>query len=374
MNKNVAISILTTKKKNIPDRVELIKQLQDINCKVFYIGTREKSEINDYYKTNNVDFIETNVKRVQFNPFREFLNSLNITKELKHKKLDSILIYGVRTFPLMVFSAKRAKIKNIVCVVNGSGRLFTITGIKGKLLRFVSFPMLRRSLKNTAHVFFQNNDDLNLFKEKKMLKKSNYSLINGSGVNVEDFQFQELPKKNVFTMISRLTLEKGVLEYLEAATKVKETYPETTFLLAGPLDDSRINLEDIKNLQNKGIVEYYGKTDNIKEILKNTKVFVLPSFYPEGVPRTNLEALAVGRPIITSNSPGCKETVINNHNGFLVEPNNSADLVEKMISMINLTDSKIKTMSENSRILAEKKFNVILVNQEIIKFLCSNKN
>src|SRR5699024_7238042 len=173
-----------------------------------------------------------------------------------------------------------------------------------------------------------------------------------------------------FTMISRITGSKGVNEYLKAAKEVKRQYPETIFKLIGPMDDSdmSINHELLNLVTKENVVELIDKVEDVKPYLKQTRIFVLPSYYPEGVPRSILEAMSMGRPIITTNSPGCRDTVVDEKNGLLVDSKNYKALVNKMIWMIK-NPSKVNEMGYESRKIAMKKYDVNNVNKIMLNKL-----
>lgn len=245
--------------------------------------------------------------------------------------------------------------------------MFQLNGMKGLLVKFISYPMLWLSFLLSNEILFQNPDDLNMIRRKGLLWRNNYDSINGSGVNLNEFEFVELGKKPVFTMISRLTGSKGVNEYIKAARIVKQMYPEAIFNLIGPIDDNAdINQKKLQQAHIEGTVKLIGKVEDVRPFLKETMVFVLPSYYPEGIPRSILEAMAMGRPIITTNSTGCKETVIDGENGFLVPPRDVNSLVDKMVWMIENSD-KVERMGKRSREICVNKFDVYKINEKMLK-------
>ncbi|WP_404429637.1 glycosyltransferase family 4 protein [Sutcliffiella horikoshii] len=364
----VAISMMVSPQKKI-DRKELIRDLQSKNHKVVYIGQESGETLNPDYKDYNVDFIPIKMGRSNTNPFNEIKSLLDAKKAIKKNNVEVLIAYGIRTFPLMVIAAKLAGVKKILCVVNGSGRLFKLNGIRGFLIKLTSYPMLWLAFLFSNSILFQNNDDMKMIKRKGLLAKKNYGTINGSGVNLNEFQFTPLEKKPVFLMISRITGSKGVNEYINAAIKVKKSYKEAIFYLIGPLDDeSGINMPQLQKSVDNGIIHMLGKIEDIKPCISMCRIFVLPSYYPEGVPRSILEAMSMGRPIITTDSPGCKETVVDGINGFKVPPKNSDLLAEKMEWMIE-NPNKVEKMGRESRRLAEMNFDVSKVNDIMLKTL-----
>lgn len=362
----VAISSIRTRGTKIV-RPELIKSLQELGYSVMYVGQESNEKIHSDYLKLNVPFLSIPIGRDNTDPLQEVKSLIETKKVLKDNNIEALIVYGIRTFPMMVLAGKLAGVKKILCIVNGSGRLFTLRGIKGLLVRFISYPMLCLSLLLSSHILFQNPDDLRMMKKKGLLWKRNYGTINGSGVNLNEYEFSELEKKPIFTMISRLTGSKGVNEFIEAAYVVKQFYPQAIFNLVGPMDDddASINMEQLKKAIDEKVINLTGEVDDVRPYIKTSRVFVLPSYYPEGIPRSILEAMAIGRPIITTDSSGCRETVSDGKNGFLVTPKAPDLLADKMIWMIE-NEHEVKRMGEESRKICEEKFDVHKVNKKML--------
>ena len=177
-------------------------------------------------------------------------------------------------------------------------------------------------------------------------------------------------KQTVFLMMSRLLVDKGVREYVEAVKIVRSEFPDVIFQLAGDLDENpeSIGLQELKSWIDQGDIQYLGQIKSVQSILKNCKFFVLPS-YREGTPRSTLEALATGRPVITTDVPGCRETVIHKKNGLLVPSKDHVALANAMINLINEKDENIKKMSKQSFFIAKNKYEINKVNQSIIDII-----
>lgn len=364
---NVAISSTRTKNVKI-DRGELITELQKLGHRVFYIGKASNHIIHPDYEKYNVEFLSIPIERSNTNPFKEIKAIIKAKSVLREAKIETLIAYGIRTFPTMVISAKLAGVRNILCIVNGSGRLFQLKGVKGLIIKFFSYPMLSLAFLLSNCVLFQNPDDLKMIKRKRLLFKENYGVVNGSGVNLEKFSYKELPKEPVFLMISRITGSKGINEYVQAAICVKKKYPNSKFLLIGPMDedDSSVNMDLLQKAIKENVILYLGRVEDVRPYIHQCRFFVLPSYYPEGIPRAILEAMAVGRPIITTDSAGCRETVVDGFNGFLVPIRNVEALVEKMVWMIE-HKKEVNIMGENSRKFCEQKFDVKKVNEFMLK-------
>lgn len=358
----VGISSIENSKGKL-ERAELVKALQDFDYKVYIVGPDSQQAIDPRYKELDIDFLTIPITRSTINPFQELKNLWKTRNIFKDNCVNALIVYGIRTFPALVIAAKFASVKQVLCVVNGSGRLFQLRGIKGFLIKLISYPMLCLSLALANGVVFQNSDDLHLLKSKRLLWRKNFSVVNGSGVNLEEFHHSYLEKKPIFSMISRLTRAKGVDEYIQAAYIVKEKYPDATFYLVGPIDDDdiSINKKAINEAMENGTVIVTGKVEDVKPYITQSRFFVLPSYYREGIPRAALEAMAMGRPIITTDSAGCRETVIDKYNGLLVKVRDVSDLAEKMLWMLE-NESEVEKMAKRSRTLCEEKFDVHKVN------------
>lgn len=351
-------------------RTELVNSCLKNDNDVYFFGVQEDT-INDYYIKYSSGFIPIIASRNNINPLIEIESIFSVRKQIKTNKIDSVIIYGVKNHAAMAIGAKLGGAKKILCVVNGSGNLFRIGGLKGKILRFMSFPMLKIAYGLSNSICFQNVDDKELFFQKRLItNEGKVFLTGGSGVNLDKFPHQELPKENRFLFLARITPSKGISEYIKAAEIVKEKYHEAVFDIVGPLDAAVENVEDglLQKACDCGTVTYHGATTDVPGWIGKCRFFAYPSYYPEGVPRCAIQAIATGRPIITCDTPGCKETVKDGVNGFMIPAKNPQILAQKMIWMIE-HPQEIERMAEESRKYAEEKFDVNKVNKLIIKKL-----
>ena len=322
-----------------------------------FVGGVKDSIINKYYKDHNITFLNLSVTRNSLNPFKEFASIFTVCNQIKKHSVDSVIIYGIKKHFSFTVGALLGGAKNVICVVNGSGNLFMIGGLKGKVLRGLAFPCLRYAYKKCLAVCFQNKDDFIEFQNKKLINdKSSAFVTNGSGVNLTEFSFSPMPKENRFLFLSRITPSKGIKEFLSAARKVKEKYPHCIFDVVGQIDNVvEKNCTDlVQSAIEENLINYYGYQNNVAECVKKARFFVLPSYYREGVPRCILEALACGRPVITTDWQGCKETVVQGENGFLVPVRDCEAIAEKMIWLIE-HPAEAEEMGRRSRALAEEK-------------------
>ena len=237
-----------------------------------------------------------------------------------------------------------------------------------RFLKPVVSLLYRSALQGCRTVFFQNPDDLELFLEKGLVEKSKTRLVAGSGVNLDHFSFSEIiPGPPRFLMIARLIEDKGVRVYAEAARLLKSRHPQAVVRLLGFIDDHprAITKSDLEGWIRSGDLEFLGAADDVRPQLRQCSVYCLPS-YREGTPRTVLEAMATGRPIITTDAPGCRETVLDGQNGFLVPTRDPVALANAMEKFMEDDELPLR-MGKISRELAESKFDVVQVNASMIQ-------
>jgi len=250
----------------------------------------------------------------------------------------------------------------IPCVpnVSGVGVASQLKGPVGKLYRSLAGFFYRRA----AHVFFQNQDDYQTFTKLRWVKPDQAEVIPGSGVDLVGFQPHNKEDTTFrFLMAARLITPKGVIEYLEAARKVVASGHACEFLLAGIQDNSSraIDAKTLSDLKDEPNIDFIGHVADMPELLKDIDCVVLPSYYPEGIPRSLIEAAAAGKMIITTDTPGCREVVKSGENGLLVAPKDVSQLAEAMLHLIRLPEIQQRAMSAASRKLAESCFDENIV-------------
>lgn len=256
-------------------------------------------------------------------------------------------------------------------MVTGLGYAFAETrSLKQKLGRLVARLLYRVATAGNDVILFQNPDDPKDFIDEGCLGDATKAkVVNGSGVDLQYYAPAPLPEQPVFLMICRLIGAKGVREYAEAAVSIRASGRAARFLLAGFHDDgpASISPAELRAWQDTGL-EYLGPLDDVRPALADASVYVLPSYYREGTPRSTLEAMAMGRAIVTTDMPGCRETVIEGLNGFLIPPRDSKSLAAAMARLIDEPD-RIARMGQQSLALCQSKFDVDLVNQDMLRHL-----
>ena len=295
---------------------------------------------------------------------RTLIDLLNVFKK---QKPHLALAHGIK---LVIWGGIAARVNKVpfFALITGLGFAFQGKSLKRKLLtKLVSF-LYKVALKNSKAVIFQNKDNRDLFIRNGIISKSKTHVVNGSGVDIDKYSFTKLPESNInFLLVSRLLAEKGLREYATAAKIVKEKFPYVTFDLVGAEDASldAISLEEVNSWSS--YVNYNGSTNNVGQYIEKCHVYVLPSYH-EGLPRSSLEAMSMGRPLITTDAVGCKETVHEGINGFMVPVGSTEKLAERMVWFIENAE-KIQNMGEESRTIVENKFDVRKVNKEMLKIL-----
>jgi glycosyltransferase involved in cell wall biosynthesis len=291
----------------------------------------------------------------------------DLLKLLKKQNPNLVLAHGIK---LVIWGGISARIRKIpfFALITGLGFAFQGTTFRRKLLtRLVSF-LYRVALKNSKAVIFQNEDNRKIFIDKNIVTPSKTHIVNGSGVDINKYTFTKIPESKLsFLLVSRLLGEKGLREYAEAAKIVKEKFPDVEFKIVGTQDNSLDAISIGEVMSWSKYVDYEGPTNDVRPYIKKCHVYVLPSYH-EGLPRSTLEAMSMGRPILTTNASGCKETVDVNVNGFLVPIGSSKELAKRMIWFVKNRD-EIKSMGEQSRKIVEKRFDVRKVNKEMLKIL-----
>jgi glycosyltransferase involved in cell wall biosynthesis len=294
------------------------------------------------------------------NPARDLLLLLRFFLILLRERPSAYLSYTVKP---NIYGSISAHLLGIPVVNNIAG--LGVVFIKDSFLTKVVKLLYRLALSRSFKVFFQNNDDKELFVYANLVKVHKADRLPGSGVDLSQYvassgKVSELEAKPLrFLLAARMLWDKGVGVYVEAARLVKQHYPKVEFCLIGFLDaknPTAISREQIVQWSDSGVIRYLGVTDDMKSVLVEADCVVLPSYYREGVPRILLEAAAMKRPIITTDAVGCRDVVDDGVNGFLVHPRDANDLAEKMIQMIELLPSDRVAMGVAGRAKMEQDF------------------
>lgn len=350
-------------------RLDLMKDFKKLGYRVIACAPLDihAEEVKSQLKCLNIEFIAIRLKKTGLNVFSDLIAFIGFYKVLKEIKPEIVYLYYVKPVIYGSIVAKLVRTHKIYSTIAGLGSVFISTNIAIRALRVIIEGLYKMSLRFNTRIFFQNPDDLNLFITRDIIPEDKTLLVNGSGVDLSYYSLASLPKEISFIMVARLIKDKGIHEYISACKALKALYPKITCYLFGSFDTNPTSMskKELNSLVDEKIVNYIDGTTDVRKALAKANVFVLPS-YREGTSRATLEAMAMGRPIITTDVPGCRETVIDGVNGYLVPVKNSAALAKAMERFI-LHPETIQMMGKESRRIAEEKYDVKKVNKTIIK-------
>lgn len=348
-------------------RMDMMKEFVKSGNTVIALGSDNEYDWNNKFQKYNINYRQLYVERNGVNPLKDLKTFGELYKFMKKEKPDKVFAYQAKTVVYGSIAARLNGITEVYPLIAGLGSIFRGNGFKNKIVKTIMKIEYWVACKCSKKVFFQNNDDKNEFIHNGLIKDNKTFIINGSGVNIEKFKPAPLPKETAFLFIGRLIKDKGIIEYLEACKEVKMKHPNIRCLLVGPYDSnpSALKQEELKPYIDSRIIDYYGEQSDVRPFIAQCSTFVLPSYH-EGTPKAVLEAMAMGRPIITSNAPGCRETVADGVNGYLVEVKDIKGLINKMEYFISNTEIS-QVMGNVSLKIAKQKYDVKIVNQAIMK-------
>ncbi|MCS0024710.1 glycosyltransferase family 4 protein [Vibrio antiquarius] len=350
-------------------RGEMIKSISKICESTFALSSLATEDEINSIRALGCSYLKYYVNRNGINPVSDLFTFFSLVVKFINNKPDLIFSYTIKPIIWGGFAARFANVPSFYAMITGLGYAFQKGGVAKNLLNVLVKFLYRSALKKSKGVIFQNRDNMQVFIDEGIVPKEKCFLVNGSGVDLSHYSLSPLPSTPHFLLIARLLGDKGIREYAQAAKLVKQKYPEAVFELVGPEDPSPdgIKLDEVHQWTESGAIKYSGATTDVRPFIENCAIYVLPSYH-EGMPRTVLEAMAMGRPILTTDVPGCRETVIDGENGWLVEKANAEQLAERMIWFIENQD-KWHEMGKSSHDMAYEKFDVHKVNAEILKIM-----
>lgn len=348
-------------------RGDLVKKIIESGYEVVVTGPNMDNV--DKIEALGARFVEVPMNKNTLNPLKDLKYMNDLRKVFKDEKPDAILGYTSKPVIYGSIAGRLAKVPHKVAMVTGAGYAFNAKTRKANLIKQVMRILYKVAFKCADVVIFQNADDKNTYVSEGILKDERCNVVDGSGVNMERFPLVPYPEKLTFFMLARVMYSKGIREYLEACTIIKEKYPEVRCMLLGACENihDSYSKEDLQPYVDKGIIEHFGETDTVADFYKQCSVFVLPS-YGEGVPRTVLEAMSMGRAVITTDAPGCKETVIEGENGFIVPMKDGKALAEKMMEFVK-NPEYVEKMGKASNEYCRRRFEVNKINKEMCQYL-----
>ncbi|QPF37915.1 glycosyltransferase family 4 protein [Acinetobacter sp. TTH0-4] len=358
-------------------RADLIRAMREKQYTV-YAFTSEYTDL-DLKKIESLGAIPMTyeLNRGGLNPLSDIVATYKLSKKIRDIQPDLVFSYFSKPVIFGTIAAKLAKVPKIIGMLEGLGYTFTQQpeGLSKKiqLIKKVQVLLYKLALPQLDKLIFLNPDDPKDLIDEYAINVRKVEVLGGIGLNLKEYPYQ--PIINIqqpinFLFIGRLLKEKGIHDFLNAAKIVKEKYPETQFTVLGAIDPHNLGAltqSELDELIASNIIDYPGHVNNVKDWIANCHVFVLPS-YREGVPRSTQEAMAIGRAVITTDVPGCRETVQNGVNGFLVPKWNPEALAEKMIYFIEQPE-QIEKMGYESYKIAQDKFDAEKVNQRLLNIL-----
>lgn len=352
-------------------RLDLLKAVQAKGYDIHVAAPGGDSVSLAVLQENGITVHCADLSRSGLNPLQDFKTFRQLYSLTRRIKPDVLLTNTIKAVVYGTLAGVLAGVPKRFSLIAGLGYAFTEDGetnLKRKVVGSVAKSLYRLSLNRCQRVFFQNPDDEALFRQLGVLRhKTSSTVVNGSGVDLDFFAAQPLPDVPVFVLVARLLLDKGVREYAAAARQLKDKYPEACFTLVGDLDENpqSITRQELDAWVQDGYIDYLGKLSDVRPALAQASVMVLPS-YREGTPRSVLEAMAMGRAVVTTDAPGCRETVVDGDNGFLVPVKDAAGLAAAMEKFMINPELAVR-MGRCSREIAEEKYDVHKVNQQMMQ-------
>lgn len=357
-------------------RADLICTLLKKGHKVYAFTSESTAE--DLKKIEQLGAIPITytLNRGGLNPLADIFATYQLAKKIKVINPDLVFSYFSKPVIFGTLAAKIAKVPRIIGMLEGLGYTFTEQpeGLskKTQLIKKIQVFLYKIALPQLDQLIFLNPDDPKDLVEKYAINVKKLEVLGGIGLNLDHYKYSENFNSNIsFIFIARLLAEKGIHDYIKAAKIVKEKYPSVKFTVLGAIDKEALGSlkeEELESLVTTNIIEYPGHVSNVSEWIENSSVFVLPSYYREGVPRSTQEAMAIGRAVITTDVPGCRETVVDGVNGFLVPKWDPEVLAEKMIYFIEHPE-QVRLMGAESYKIAVEKFDAEKVNQRLVNIL-----
>ena len=377
-------------------RGPLIKSMLAKGVNVYASANGRDPDTEVKLRDMGVEYYPIRIARTGMNPLNDIVTIFDLIRLVRRVKPDIVLSYTIKPIIYGGLASRLCGIQNVFSMIEGLGSVFMPRECLFQIFPSILARLLYRiGLAVSKRVFFLNPDDLNQFVQERYVPKQRTILLNGIGIDlvyyVKEGFLETLPIR--FLMIARLLKDKGVREYIAAATIVRSRYRNAEFVLAGDLDDNpnSIKKEELVSWQREGIINYVGYAEDVRPLFRDCHVYVLPSFYREGTPRTVLEAMSTGRAIITTDMPGCRETVDKpigasnwkmeeysnklkiGRNGIMVIPKDIESLVSGMEFFLKHPE-QIAIMGDEGRRYAEERYDVHKVNAVILREMGLSSN
>lgn len=351
-------------------RGDLIRTLVGLGYQVTAAGASASADVLARLEKLGAGYRAYPIRRNAISPFQDIETLWALRCLFREIRPDVVLAYTIKPVIWGGLAMSRRHPTNFFALITGLGFALEGTGLWRRALSMVVAQLYKAALRRARGVIFQNEDDRGVFIARGIVSRGVTHRVRGSGIDCERFCQRAMPVgPPVFLLIARLLRAKGLREFAEAARIVRRSSPDCVFRIVGGPDPSldRIEVSEVEGWQRDGVVEYVGEVADVRPALRECHIFVLPSYH-EGMPRTVLEAMAVGRPILTTDVPGCRDTVVEGQNGFLVPKGDPKALAERLEWFISHREEWAR-MGAASRQLAEERFDVRLVNAEMLRIM-----
>lgn len=355
-------------------RGPLIKYLVECGWRVFCIAPGFDNTSRALIRSFGGEPIAIEMSRSGTNPFSEIGVLFKLFRIIRKIRPDALLSYFIKPAVYGAICGWLTRIRSNVALLEGLGYAFEVeadAGYRKKCFQFLVSLLLRTSLSRSSQILVLNADDQRTLLNLKIGDTNKVRNIGGIGVNLNDYSFKPMPPgPPIFLLAARMIREKGVADFARAAQIAKVQRPDFQFVLLGDTDanPNSLSKQELQGWKDRGILDWPGSVSDVRPWLERASVFVLPSYYREGVPRSIQEAMAVGRPIITTDSVGCRDTVEHGVNGFLVPPRSPESLAEAMLQIAADPD-EMAAMGLASRAIAETRYNAETFNERLIGFI-----
>ncbi|WP_445659681.1 glycosyltransferase family 4 protein [Acinetobacter baumannii] len=373
-NKKIAL-IGTTGSSFYGFRADLIRSLVANGHQVYAFTSEYTENCLEKIKALGAEPVTYQLSRGGLNPFADIASTYELIRKIKKIKPDIVFSYFAKPVIYGTLAASFAKVPRIIGMLEGLGYTFTAQPegqtSKTKLIRNIQVLLYRLAFPRLHDMIFLNSDDEKDLIHAYTLPVKKVHILGGIGLDLKYYSYSPAPLDPVnFLFIGRLLKEKGIFEFIDAIKIIKHKYPNTKFTILGGLDTQNmgaLSKSQLDELIAEDLFEYPGHVSNVKDWIANSSVFVLPS-YREGVPRSTQEAMAIGRPVITTDVPGCRDTVENGVNGFLVARWDPKALADKMCYFIE-NPEQVNIMGLKSYEIAQEKFDAKKVNAKLIDIM-----
>ncbi|MCH8502367.1 MAG: glycosyltransferase family 4 protein [Aliidiomarina sp.] len=359
-------------------RGELIRDLVNQGHTVYAFCTQFSDNSREKIEALGAIPVQYNMSKFSLNPLRDMFTLFQLYKFFKRLEITITYCYFAKPVIYGTLAAAMARVPKRIAKIEGLGRVFTETqegtSVSTSILRWGMVRLYKLALPKSSLLLLLNNEDKWDLIDRHNISVPRSEVIGGIGVCLDAYPKSQAPKGPLrFIFVGRLLAEKGIRYFLQAAEVIKKQHPEVEFIVLGEPDgragrEKAVSRPELMDYVSRGVITYPGRVNNVVDWLASSSVFVLPSYYREGVPRSTQEALAVGRAVITTDMPGCRETVIHGDNGLLIPPHDQLALVRAIEHFIHNPED-VDIMGSRGRELAKQKFDVRACNDKILSLI-----